>query len=388
MKQRIAKAIIYSVLLTVSAPAICQHYYVIIGAFAIESNAKKLTGYARSKYFDAQYSINKKNKLFHVYILSTSSKHEAIMRTLEMQKETEFKDAWLYHGFLGDDHLLVEKKPLVDIKPVIMPDSIIVEAVTINPIKAVESAPLLPADSAALATTPPLNPKGKIFKFIITTDEGKPLSGQVHAVDRRRGRDLASFTSNHYVDVTPKGGSNLMTVVCGIFGYKETEKIIDYSDPKHIDGAQQDSLGAWVVPFKLERLAKGDVSVMYNVSFYKDAVVMLPASKKELDELVNLMNLYQDYKITVHGHCNGRNDRKIIALGTTKNYFHIEGSNEINGTAKQLSEFRAEAVQSYLIDQGIDASRIKIYGWAAEGMLVDQNSTSAKLNDRIEIEIH
>jgi len=91
--------------------------------------------------------------------------------------------------------------------------------------------------------------------------------------------------------------------------------------------------------------------------------------------------------IKVHGHCNGTNDRKIIALGASKNYFDIQGSDERNGSAKELSSLRAEAVRSYLLDNGIENNRIKTYAWGGLNMLAGEHSTSAKLNDRIEIEI-
>lgn len=178
-----------------------------------------------------------------------------------------------------------------------------------------------------------------------------------------------------------------MSVVCGIFGYKEEVKEVDYDNPGQTAGATQDEKGAWIIPFQLERLKRGDVSVMYHVSFYKDAVVMLPQSKVEIDELLSLMKGNPKYKIKIHGHCNGTNSRRIIALGDAKNYFDINGSNEISGSAKDLSRLRAEALQDYLVENGIEKNRTETYAWGAINMLVSEYSPSAKLNDRLEIEI-
>lgn len=178
-----------------------------------------------------------------------------------------------------------------------------------------------------------------------------------------------------------------MTIVCAIFGYKEVVLEIDYNKPGGTIGVTHDVNGAWVIPYKLEPLNTGDVSVMYRVAFYKDAVVMLPAAKSELDQLVNMMTSNPNYKIKIHGHCNGNGSRKIIALGAEQHFFDMAGSNEIKGTAKELSRLRAEAVQIYLSEHGIDQSRSEIYAWGGLNMLVGENSTSAKLNDRIEIEI-
>jgi outer membrane protein OmpA-like peptidoglycan-associated protein len=178
-----------------------------------------------------------------------------------------------------------------------------------------------------------------------------------------------------------------MTVVCGIFGYKEVVRKIDYTDPAAAEGVSQDERGAWIIPFTLERMKKGDVSVMYHVSFYKDAVIMLPASKLELDELVSMMKSNPNYLIKIHGHSNGNNKRKIIDLGKTKNYFSVTGSYQHEGSSKELSRLRAEAVRRYLSENGVERDRSSIYAWGGLNMLVPENSTSAKLNDRIEIEI-
>jgi outer membrane protein OmpA-like peptidoglycan-associated protein len=80
-------------------------------------------------------------------------------------------------------------------------------------------------------------------------------------------------------------------------------------------------------------------------------------------------------------------NRKIIALGDSKNFFDINGSREIYGTAKQLSAFRAEAVRPYLLENNIAPKRLDIQAWGGSYQLVDENSPNAKLNDSIEIEI-
>jgi outer membrane protein OmpA-like peptidoglycan-associated protein len=203
------------------------------------------------------------------------------------------------------------------------------------------------------------------------------------------GRDLASYNSYDYNDILLPTSQRQepMTFICGIFGYKEVMQLVDYTSPALTEGVTRDEYEAWVVPFKLERLNKGDVSVMYNVSFYKDAVIMLPRAKEELDELVHLMNSNPAYVIKIHGHTNGNDKRKIIGLGETRNYFDVKGSVEKNGTSKELSKDRAEAVREYLVEHGIARDRMDIMAWGGTNMLVKELSSSARLNDRIEIEI-
>lgn len=372
-----------ALLLTSSAAA--QQYYVVIGAFAIESNAKKFTGYARNQRYDAEYRLRTDRNLFYVYVLKTSSRKEAYSQTVQLQKETEFKDAWAFYGSLGDERPVADVKPEpvkkpVEVKPVIEPVAepkvVIIEEVTPQP------------EPVVIAEPEPLKPKGKFFRFQITTTDGRLVPGEVHYVDRQQGRDIATYKTGELVDILKPGDDRPMTIVCGIFGFKEVVKVIDYSDPAATEGASQGSNGEWVISYQLERMKKGDVTVMYNVAFYKDAVVMLPKSKTELDELVTMMNLNPKYKIKIHGHCNGNyNKRKIIALGKSKNYFEMKGSDEKNGSSKELSKLRAEAIQSYLAENGIDKKRTEIFAWGGTNMLVGENSASARLNDRIEIEI-
>jgi len=366
-----------------------QHFYVIVGAFAQESNAQKFTGYVRSLRYPANYELNTAKNYFYVYILKTTTREAALAQVKSLQEESEFKDAWLFSGHLGKAEepvvVAVEPSPTEEKQPEII---VVPEPINERPADTTSQAEQVPAVTNIGEAVGETKVKGKLFMFAIQTMDGKPVHGEVHNVDYKRGREIAAYKSDEYIDVpNPPKENNPMSMVCGIFGYKEVVKFLDYNNPALEEGVTKDGKGAWVVSYQLERLKKGDVSVMYHVSFYKDAVVMLPESKTELDELVNMMKDNLNYKIKIHGHCNGNNSRRIIALGPTKNYFNNQGSDERNGTAKELTKLRAEAVQAYLADNGIDISRSEIYAWGALNMLVPQTSTSAKLNDRIEIEI-
>jgi outer membrane protein OmpA-like peptidoglycan-associated protein len=356
------------------ASAYAQQHYAVVGVFADECNARKFTGYVRSHLVSADYELNLDENKFYVYALKTTSREAAQAKVKELQKG-EFKDAWLFSGQLVVETPIAAEPPREEPK---QPESISVP----------EPVDTTSAISTVIPEESDIKVKGKLFKFVLRTPEGKPVKGEVHSVDYKRSRDLATYASDRYVDIThPSSEHNPMSLVCGIFGYKEVVKFLDYKDPSLTEGASQDTKGAWVIPYHLERMKKGDVSVMYHVSFYKDAVVMLPQSKTELDELVRMMADNPNYKIVIHGHCNGNSSRKIIALGQTKNYFSVSGSEEKTGTAKELSKLRAEAVQVYLADNGIDKGRSETYAWGSLNMLVPETSTSAKLNDRIEIEI-
>lgn len=383
--------LIFGLLLYAIAPNVraqSQPYYVVIGAFAKESNAKKFSGFARSRFFQSTYELNSSRGLFYVYVIKTGSKKEAFDQVRILQKEAAFRDSWVFRGTLGETPPVVITTP----EPVVKePEPIPVDTATVVTIIE-DIKPTEPVITEAAVTTTPEKPKrvvkGKLFKFDIQSPTGEPVVGNVHLVDLKRGRDIASYSSSDYSDVPrPAERNEPMTLVCGIFGYKEITQLVDYETPSLTEGAVQDAEQAWVIPFKLERLKKGDVSVMYDVSFYKDAVIMLPRSQEELDELVSMMTSNPAYIIKVHGHTNGTSKRKIISPGKTRNYFDMNGSENKNGSAKELSKQRAEAVRDYLVEHGIEKSRMEIMAWGGTNMLVGENSASAKLNDRIEIEI-
>jgi hypothetical protein len=101
--------------------------------------------------------------------------------------------------------------------------------------------------------------------------------------------------------------------------------------------------------------------------------------------LYNMMQTNPGYVIKVHSYCNGKNKRLILV--NNKDLFSPEGGTKYIGSAKELTELRAEAIREYLANQGIDKNRIKTYAWGGRDMLVNEVSPNAKFNDRVEIEI-
>jgi outer membrane protein OmpA-like peptidoglycan-associated protein len=124
------------------------------------------------------------------------------------------------------------------------------------------------------------------------------------------------------------------------------------------------------------------------VYFYNDAAIMLPTSKYQLNSLLNLLKENPTYKITLHGHTNGGGSGKIIYMGPSKNFFAItkdvvQGS----GSAKVLSEARAKVIKDWLITQGISDNRINVKGWGGSRMIHDKNSSYARKNIRVDVEV-
>lgn len=84
-----------TLLILMSAPLMAAEYYVVIGTFADESNAKKYTSRVRNIIKDVSYSFNETRRLYYVHVMKTSRKEEARNWSNYLRHEIGFRDAWV-----------------------------------------------------------------------------------------------------------------------------------------------------------------------------------------------------------------------------------------------------------------------------------------------------
>ncbi len=217
--------------------------------------------------------------------------------------------------------------------------------------------------------------------------DGTPLKAEISLIDVARSAKLASYAGNEPVKVVvPSRGGTSFIFICESFGYRKQQRDFDFNAPP-IEALFTDDAGNLVVPFEMVRLQKGDISVMYNVFFYRDAAVMRPESRYEVGLLLQMMNENPEYRIKLHGHTNGNAHGKIISRGEGGGFFSLTNTKEGFGSAKKLSERRAGTIMEFLIDQGIAADRIELRAWGGKRPLHDKRSVRAKENVRVEVEI-
>jgi OOP family OmpA-OmpF porin len=122
-----------------------------------------------------------------------------------------------------------------------------------------------------------------------------------------------------------------------------------------------------VVNIELEKIRKGSIVVLNNIFFDLDKYELKEKSRAELAKIVRFMNSNPAVRIEVSGHTDnlGTSDYNLV-----------------------LSQKRAQAVTTYLIDSGINRSRIIPKGYGAS-MPVGDNTTEdgRQLNRRIEFRI-
>lgn len=385
--------------------------YVVIGAFSIPKNAIEFTESARKNNLSAEFSINPARNLFYVFVLHTGSKQMAFEEAKKLREKSPYSDTWVFTGLLGEDQVKgndvnpVTGEKIIKIEAQDKPANVVASSngqTTSTIVKNSEVA----STNATLVDPPKTEVKepesikatqieeieegGKKFLFKIFTYVGsKEVQGDVDVMDldKTKPRKVASYRGNEPVNVKPANKSGNVSLVCEVFGYRKISTSINFNEPQATEGIKMEDDKS-VVPFELVRLKKGDYAVMYNVYFYKDAGIMRPESKYEVNSLLDMMKENPKYKIRIHGHTNGNAHGKVISMGDSKNFFALTSDvKEGFGSAKKLSEERAKVIQSYLIKEGVDPKRLQVKAWGGKRPVYEQDHAQAQANVRVEIEI-
>lgn len=142
------------------------------------------------------------------------------------------------------------------------------------------------------------------------------------------------------------------------------------------------------VESKTKVMKKGDVERLDYIFFYRDAAILRPESKFEVDRLVEMMKNHPEEKIKIHGHTNGNDKGPIIRLAEgSKEFFSMENTVQDYGSAVKLSELRALLIRDYLVVNGINANRMTIKAWGGKKPLFKVDDDKAEANVRVEIEV-
>ena len=233
------------------------------------------------------------------------------------------------------------------------------------------------------------------LKFYFNTyreNNFKEIPGKIEIINPDKPQRIA-FKNAHKLVGIPEGfnRSGNVELICEIFGYKKVQHDFNLNDLNNEKTApflsEQDDV--LVVDFELKRYTKGDLVTMYNVYFFKDATIMRPESKYELQQLLELLKENEDYKIKILGHTNGNNSGPIIEIaeGSNQYFSNSGGKREGWGSAKKLSTKRAELIRDYLTFEGINPERIEAKGYGGKRSIYEKFDKLAYKNVRVEIEI-
>jgi len=396
-------------------------YYLTIGAYAKnkEQFAIAYTDKVRSMGFEAAYDFFPKKNYYFVYLKHYDDFNTSIRDLYQTRKNTEFDDCWVYvmrqtevaekalnkevsslndmfaarfsdtsDDQMGDSERSEEESDLDQVKSNLESKDEQVELSEDE--KTMQSAEVKSAPEAVEAIKN--NDSKHLFLSLFYGRTGKEVRGQVQLVDATNHRLIKKYDGNKVINLkNPKNGNGDLILISDVFGYKKVQHDFNYEEP--LDEEEypyvtsiEDTL---IVNFELSRYTKGDIITMYNVFFFKDAAIMRPQSKFEINELVAMLKENPQMKIRIHGHTNGSAHGKIITLneGST-NFFSLSGGNRTYiGSSKKLSHERASVMRKYLINEGINPSHITTKAWGGKSEIHHKLSDQAHKNVRVEIEV-
>jgi outer membrane protein OmpA-like peptidoglycan-associated protein len=196
---------------------------------------------------------------------------------------------------------------------------------------------------------------------ILDEETKKPLEAQIILTDNEKNEELAVFTSNaetgKYLVSLPSGKNYGIAVKKDGYLFHSENFIIPENAVY-----QEIQKDIYLKPIKI-----GQSIVLRNIFFDFDKATLRPESKTELDNLIKLMNDNPNIKIEISGH--------------TDNI----GSAAYN---QKLSEARAKAVVDYLVEHGIDRSRLSYIGYGFEKPIATNDTEEGRqLNRRVEFKI-
>lgn len=372
---------------TVSAQEV--NFFIVIGAFDNESNAKRMVAKAEESNMPAKYGFHMEQKRYYVFVRLVTERTLAL-ETMRSVREEGFKKAWIYTGDLHALGSLARIEPLTSderVVPVMLSAKAGEKKTDDVQVIQEEDEPetpvaVLPAEPEK---TEPPKPAGKPFIFQVAGKNGKQLKGIVRLQESDRATQFLPFASNEigYV-VAPKNRGGNWFVVCDVVGYRTFRMQFDYDDAANLMDSGPG--GEFLFPVPLAPVKRGDYIELDRVKFYSNSNVLAPESRSELDELVAMMTDNPSYKIKLHGHTNGDQSRDIVSLAEGNDLFASNSSNKkYAGSAKELSTLRGETVKRYMVENGVEAARVAVKGEGGKQMIFE--GTMAALNDRVEVEI-
>ncbi|AIZ63890.1 membrane protein [Hymenobacter sp. DG25B] len=189
----------------------------------------------------------------------------------------------------------------------------------------------------------------------------KPLQADVQLYDLVTNQLVQYVTSDpvngDYTVVLNEGRQYAMYASAN--GYLLKSLSFDYTNQHTFDPLTLDMY--------LEPVKTGRTMVLNNLFFETNEYKLKPTSRTELDRLIQFMRQYKDVQVQIAGHTDD--------VGA-------EADNE------KLSLNRAKSVYSYLVANGIPASRLRYKGYGENKPLVANDSESNRQqNRRIEFEI-
>jgi len=200
--------------------------------------------------------------------------------------------------------------------------------------------------------------KGKV----VDEETGAPICAKVELIDldnsSKKIRGESCWDKGEFLMCLPLGKEYAFNI--------STEGYLFYSQNFELK-EKTEIIDPYILEIKLKKIKVGGSVVLRNIFFNTASYDLLPASRVELEKLIEFLKLNASLVIEISGH--------------TDNI----GSQEMN---QKLSESRAEEVYNYLKFKGIDESRMTYKGYGFSVPISSNDTPEGRsLNRRTEFRI-
>lgn len=200
------------------------------------------------------------------------------------------------------------------------------------------------------------NPVSYVKGEVVAENTGDLLRAKVELIDIEKN-ELVAQTESHldkgeFLLCLPLGNEYAFNVSSdGYLFYSENfalKETREMSDPINLK-------------VELEPIEIGNRTVLRNIFFETDSYQLKPESLAELTKLISFLHQNKTVGIELSGHTDSVGDEQYNQL---------------------LSENRAKAVYSYLIDEGIDAERLSYKGYGLSEPIADNETEEGRAQNR------
>ncbi len=212
--------------------------------------------------------------------------------------------------------------------------------------------------------------KGKAHFIVKDSIRQSSMDAEVVSIKQGKENSFTNAQANGFYDVDLEINTKYQ-ITFSAFGYGK----------KTISFFTKDSIRSYSQDVSLSLLKEGDNFVMDKIYFYPNTYSMKPGSNSQIDQLAGFLIANPGIKIEVQGHTSG--NKRIRSSYDNKDTILTEGC--FKGSARKLSQYRAELVQKHLIKRGVSPDRLVPHGYGGNRMIhrKPKNQEEADKNIRV-----
>lgn len=296
-----------------------------------------------------------KNNTYYICVLNTSPNNCGHRLRLQDGKDTLRVNA-VHMPCKRELSALAVTPPVVKQMPVIR-DSIIAPTPTLAIVQPTVAAEPLPQHQLQTITC-----------LVKDSEKQTAVDARLSVMDATTGEEIAMEQSGKGAYTGTLETGKPYRIKSTAFGYQASDKVYT------LQGKQFEVM--------MEPLKEGANFIMRSIYFYPNTYALKKESSDELQKLLGFLSEHATVSIEIQGHTNG--DNRIYK---NKSYEGMGEEWNFQGSAKKLSQKRAEAIKQYLESNGIAADRLVATGFGGEKPIIKDPETMDEGQRNIRVEV-